>query len=193
MNLSKHEKICRHCGQLFRPDLRNRARQNYCYKPACRKARKDRSHRHWRTKPPDHFKGEWNVDRVRQWRDLHPGYWRRSKAKPKDNNGPALAKNHQAIAAPLQDGTLPLQDSLTHNPLILGLAAHVFGCTLQDCVEKVIPELIIKGMEIRALMDGAKTIYRKSAKHDAQNTYASRQSPPPRGARQSLLQRQGAR
>jgi hypothetical protein len=133
------------------------------------------------------------VDRVRQWRALHPGYWRRSKAKPKANNGAALAKNHQVTAEPLQDGVLPLQDSVAHNLLILGLAAHVFGCTLQDCVEKVIPELIIKGMEIRALMDGAKTIYRKSAKHNAQNTYASRQSPPARGARQSLPQRQGAR
>ena len=83
MNLSKHEKTCRHCGQPFRPDLRNRARQHYCYKAACRKARKDRSHRIWRAKNPDHFKGEWNVDHVRQWRALHPGYWRRSKTRSK--------------------------------------------------------------------------------------------------------------
>jgi hypothetical protein len=66
--------------------------------------------------------------------------------------------------------------------LILGLITHVFGCTLQDCVEKIIPELIIKGMEIRAMMDGAKTIRRKSAKHDAQNSYARRRLAPTTGA-----------
>ena len=188
MNLSKHEKTCRHCGQPFRPDLRNRARQHYCYKPACRKARKDRSHRIWRAKNPDHFKGEWNVDHVRQWRSLHPGYWRRSKARPKPARPergavPLPVKNHQLDPAlPLQDGVPPLQDSITRNPLILGLITHVFGCTLQDCVEKIIPELIIKGMEIRAMMDGAKTIRRKSAKHDAQNSYARRKPAPTTGA-----------
>ena len=188
MNLSKHEKTCRHCGQPFRPDLRNRARQHYCYKPACRKARKEQSHRSWRAKNPDHFKGEWNVDHVRQWRLLHPGYWRRSKTRPKQvrSNGSAIpraAKNHQpAPALPLQDCVAPLQDSIKRNPLILGLITHVFGCTLQDCVEKIIPALIIKGMEIRAMMDGAKTIRRKSAKHDAQNSYARRKPAPTTGA-----------
>jgi hypothetical protein len=66
--------------------------------------------------------------------------------------------------------------------LILGLIAHVFGCTLQDCVEKIIPALIIKGMEIRNMMGGAKTICRKSATHDAQNTYARRKPAPTTGA-----------
>ena len=192
MNLSKHEKICRHCGQPFRPDLRNRARQHYCYKPACRKARKDRSHRIWRAKNPDHFKGEWNVDHVRQWRALHPGYWRRSKARSKpvrpERGAVQLpAKNHQL------DPALPLQDSITRNPLILGLMAHVFGCTLQDCVEKIIPALIIKGMEIRALMDGAKTICRKSTNHDAQNTSARRKPAPATGAGQLACSPPGAR
>ena len=199
MNLSKHEKTCRHCGQPFRPDLRNRARQHYCYKAACRKARKDRSHRIWRAKNPDHFKGEWNVDHVRQWRALHPGYWRRSKtrskrARPERGAVQLPAKNHQPDPAlPLQDGVPPLQDSITRNPLILGLIAHVFGCTLQDCVEKIIPELIVKGLEIRTLMDGAKTICRKSAKYDAQKTRASRKLAPATGAGQLACSPPGAR
>jgi hypothetical protein len=37
-------------------------------------------------------------------------------------------------------------------------------------------------MEIRAMMDGAKTIRRKSAKHDAQNSYARRKPAPTTGA-----------
>jgi hypothetical protein len=182
VNLSKHEKICRHCNEPFFPELRNRTRQHFCYKPECRKARKVKSHQLWLANNPDHFKGAANVLRVQRWREAHPGYWRRAKAKAKSGLLPAVspvapAKHHQPQAMPaLQDGVPPLQDSITRNPLILGLVAHVFGCTLQDCVEKMIPELIIRGMEIRAMMDGAKTIRRKSAKHDAQNTYARPQA-----------------
>lgn len=77
--------------------------------------------------------------------------------------------------------------------MILGLITHVFGCTLQDCVEKIIPELIIKGMEIRAMMDGAKTIRRKSAKHDAQNSYARRKPAPATGAGSVLASLSGTR
>lgn len=167
MHLSKHEKICHHCGEPFFPDLRNRARQDYCYKPACRKARKDRSHRLWRAKNPEYFKGESNVDHVRQWRASHPDYWRRPKARSKPapsevTVAPVPANNHQPnTPPPIQRGVSPLQDSIERNPLILGLVAHVFGSTLQDCVETVIPKLIIKGIEIRALMDKAKTIRRK--------------------------------
>jgi hypothetical protein len=70
--------------------------------------------------------------------------------------------------------------------------AHVFGCTLQDCVEKIIPALIIKGMEIRTLMDGAKTICRKSAKYDTQKTRASRKPAPATGAGQLACSPPGA-
>jgi hypothetical protein len=100
------------------------------------------------------------VDHVRQWRASHPGYWRRPKARSKPARSEvtvaaASANNHQPNPTP------PLQDSIERNPLILGLVARVFGGALQDCVEKVIPELILKGKEIRALMDEAKTICKK--------------------------------
>jgi hypothetical protein len=161
VNLSKHEKLCRHCGQPFLPDLRNRLRQDYCYKPACRKARKARSHLRWRARNPDYFKGESNVDRVRQWRHRHPRYWRRPKAGPAP---PKPAPRTSPSAPPLQDPVPSLQDSIASNPLILGLVARLSGGTLQDCVDKVIPELIIKGMEIRALMDGPKSDSHKICK-----------------------------
>ena len=199
VNLSKHEKICRHCNEPFFPELRNRTRQHYCYKPECRKARKVKSHQLWLANNPDHFKGAANVLRVQRWREAHPGYWRRAKAKAKSGLPPAVspvapAKHHQPQAMPaLQDGVPPLQDSIRCNPLIIGLVAHVFGCTLQDSVEKVIGELIIRGMELRARMHGAKTISRKSAKYDAQKTRASRKPAPATGAGQLACSPPGAR
>lgn len=197
VNLSKHEKICRHCNEPFFPELRNRTRQHFCYKPECRKARKVKSHQLWLANNPDHFKGAANVLRVQRWREAHPGYSRRAKAK--SGLLPAVspvapAKHHQPQAMPaLQDGVPPLQDSIRRNPLIVGLVAHVFGCTLQDSVEKVIGELIIRGMELRARMHGAKTISRKSAKYDAQKTRASRKPAPVTGAGQMACSPPGAR
>ena len=191
VNLSKHEKICRHCNEPFFPELRNRTRQHFCYKPECRKARKVKSHQLWLTNNPDHFKGAANVLRVQRWREAHPRYWRRAKAKAKSGLLPAVspvvpAKHHQPQAMPaLQDGVPPLQDSIRCNPLINGLVAHVFGCTLQDSVEKVIPALIIRGMKLRTTMHGTETNRKKSAKYDAQKTRVSRKLAPAAGAGQT--------
>ena len=199
VSLSKYEKICRHCNEPFFPELRNRTRQHFCYKPECRKARKVKSHQLWLANNPDHFKGAANVLRVQRWREAHPGYWRRVKAKAKSGLLPDVSpvtrsKNHHPQSMPaLQDHVLPLQDSIRRNPLIVGLVAHVFGCTLQDSVEKVIGELIIRGMELRARMHGAKTISRKSAKYDAQKTRASRKPAPVTGAGQMACSPPGAR
>ena len=70
---------CLSCGELFRVDPRNRSRQKYCAKQACRRASKDASQRRWLAKPEnqDYFRDPAHLERVRQWRSLHPGYWRR--------------------------------------------------------------------------------------------------------------------
>ena len=199
MTLSKHEKICIHCNQPFFPELRNRNRQQFCCKPECRKARKTRSHQLWLVKNPDHYKGAANVLRVQRWREAHPGYWRRVKPKAKSGELPAVSpvappKNHSPQLVPaLQDDVLPLQDSIRRNPLIIGLVAHVFGCTLQDSVEKVIGELIIRGVELRTTMHGTQTNRKKSVNHDERNTFASRLPAPASRARPHLPSRQRTR
>ena len=71
---------CLHCKLLFAPDYRNRERQKYCSTPACQAASKRARQQRWLSKPEnrDHFCGEENVQRVREWRAAHPGYWKRS-------------------------------------------------------------------------------------------------------------------
>ena len=68
-----------HCKTFFDPAPRSAGRQRYCSQPACRKASKAASQRRWLQQPHnrDYFSGPAHVERVRQWRKDHPGYWRR--------------------------------------------------------------------------------------------------------------------
>jgi len=135
------KRTCRHCKEPFLPNRRNWTRQHFCYKPECRKARRIKSHQRWLAKNPNHYKGSENVERVRQWRHKHPDWAKQSKTNPKT----------QSKAAPLQD---LLQDSVMQNPLIIGLIADLYGCVLQDFVEKKIRALILKGMKIQLEIAG---------------------------------------
>lgn len=77
---------CLSCGELFRVDPRKRGRQKYCAKEACRKASKGASQRRWLAKPEnqDYFRDPVHLERVRQWRSLHPGYWQRGGSALQD-------------------------------------------------------------------------------------------------------------
>ncbi len=79
-------KKCPNCRKLFIPEARNKDRQRYCSKPACRKASKAASQEKWFNKPEnrDYFKGSTNVERVMRWRSRNPGY-RRGKQKTDEN------------------------------------------------------------------------------------------------------------
>jgi len=149
-----NQRTCRHCGEAFTPDVHNHHRQRFCFKPECRKASKAASQQTWLTKNPEHFHGSENVLRVQQWRQVNPGYARRSRKtstpapiqKQQIPNEPASSPP----AEPLQDFVPPLQDSVYLNPLIIGLIAHVFGCALQDDVARNMHHLINRGKEIMA-------------------------------------------
>jgi hypothetical protein len=77
---------CQYCKTFFAPDPRSAGRQRYCSKPACRQASKAASQRRWYHKPHnrDYFCGPIHVDRVRQWRQAHPGYWRHQGSRTPD-------------------------------------------------------------------------------------------------------------
>jgi hypothetical protein len=104
---------CKHCQTFFVPDPRCVRRQRHCSTPACRKASKADSQRRWHHNPDnrDYFKGPIHVERVRAWRQAHPGYWRRK----------ASGLPHA------------LQEDLFRQPAVLvGLIAHCTGLAFQE-------------------------------------------------------------
>lgn len=143
---------CRHCGEMFEPDARNRARQRYCVRAPCRKARKGASQRGWLSKADnrDYFRGAANVERVRAWRQEHPGYWKRRRRGKGDALQDILIA--QAAAAPVeanQDGQVALQDLLNAQaPVVLGLIAHLTGMTLQDDIAAMTRRLHSRGRAV---------------------------------------------
>ena len=125
---------CKHCQTFFTPDPRSARRQRYCPAPACRQASKAASQRRWRHQAAnrDYFTGPTHVERVRAWRQAHPGYWRRQAARP----APAL-QDHltpQPISNQSLNDTFvtpALQDHFFLQPAVfVGLLAHLTGFTL---------------------------------------------------------------
>jgi len=72
---NKSKTKCLSCGEIFTADVRNRGRQKYCSKPACRAAGKAARQRRWREQPQnqDYFRGPVHVERVRVWRAAPSG------------------------------------------------------------------------------------------------------------------------
>ena len=76
---STTKRKCKHCQTFFAPDPRCARRQRHCSTPACRQASKPPANAGGSTSRSnrDYFRDPTHVERVRQWRKAHPGYWRR--------------------------------------------------------------------------------------------------------------------
>ena len=143
---------CLNCGELLRPDSRNRRHQRHCGKEHCRQASKRASQRKWQRKPENrsYFRGPEQVERTRQWRAAHPGYWRRSplqdvcKAQAAENNSESGTYN---AASCLKPG--PLQDVLQAQAAVLiGLIATLTGTALQEDIASISRHLISVGQDV---------------------------------------------
>ena len=155
---SVRRRKCRHCGKLYEPDRRNRRHQRYCSEAECRKASKQKSQRHWANKPENqgYFCGAPHVERVRQWRREHPGYWRKKGTKEavalQDDCVTQVSKN---IEEPGKLVSFALQDVISSQHFVLvGLIAQLTGVTLQDEIASSTRRLISLGQDI--LTGGAK-------------------------------------
>jgi hypothetical protein len=132
--LSKRK--CRHCMTFFDPNPRSAGRQRYCSLPECRQASKAASQLKWRHKPVnrDYFKGPTHVERVRQWRQAHPAYWRRKPSETSDALQDSLTPkpiSNQPLERDLRRDAL--QDSLFTQPAVfVGFIAQLTGLALQD-------------------------------------------------------------
>jgi hypothetical protein len=113
---NKNESRCLCCGAIFTADVRNRGRQKYCRKVECQRAAKAARQDQWlRTrKGKDYFRGPVHVQRVRDWRAIHPRYWRADR-----RGGQRIALQDGLITQALEQagksegsGALALQDAL---------------------------------------------------------------------------------
>ena len=73
---------CLCCRDFYSPDPRNVHHQRYCSKQACRKESKAESQRRWLQCPENqnYFRESENHRRVKDWRKVNPGYWRKKKS-----------------------------------------------------------------------------------------------------------------
>ena len=126
---------CQHCKTFFDPDPRSAGRQHYCATPACRQASKAASQRRWLQQPSnrDSFSGPAHVERVRQWRQAHPGYGRRQASHvPNALQEPSTPQAPRAQQLNDGVGQEALQDAFCMQPtLFVGLLAHRTGLSLQ--------------------------------------------------------------
>jgi hypothetical protein len=130
---------CKHCQTFFDPAPRNIGRQHYGSQPPCRQASKTASQRRWLHKPTnlDYFSGPAHGERVRPWREAHPGYGRR-QAPPASPSSDALqepfvpqALETQQVAQHVEREAL--QASFFMQPTVLvGLIAPFTGLSFQD-------------------------------------------------------------
>jgi hypothetical protein len=146
------KKRCRHCRKLFWPDSRNGDRQHFCRKPECRKASKADSQKRWVEKPEnqDYFLGPKNVERVQDWRKIHPGYWLEKSPKKipalQESLKPQPADNNIDTS---KLGSVALQDIIKAQPLVLlGLISNITGIALQDDMVITIRRLLQLGLDI---------------------------------------------
>jgi len=143
---------CQHCQELFHPDPRNLRHQRYCSKLECRRASKADSQRRWLNKAQnrDYFRGAVNVQRVRQWRATHPGYWKRTDPQAE------IALQEDSLVQPAQSKrkspTLTetaLQALLRAQPLVLiGLIANLTGTAQQEDIAQTGRRLQQLGQDI---------------------------------------------
>jgi hypothetical protein len=103
----------------------------------CKQAGRALAQKRWLRKNRDHFKGPENLIRVQNWREDHPGYWRR-----RARVGPYLLRGQLADLA----RQFALQDEFdTHFSLVVGLVSHLTKSALQDEIARELSRLIFLG------------------------------------------------
>ena len=146
---NKIQSKCLCCGEIFNVDVRNRGRQKYCAQPRCRAAGKAARQQRWQKKPQnqDYFRGAWNVQRVRDWRARHPGYWRSHRRREAVTLQDALVVQGIEKAKDLSGSAL--QDALQlQGPILIGLIAQLTDSTLQDAIAATTRGLLQLGQDI---------------------------------------------
>jgi hypothetical protein len=162
---------CLHCREFFVPCPNNRRTQRYCSKAECRKASKAAAQARWQNKAQNryYFRGPENVERVRAWRERHPGYWRKKGPARQDalqdlaptelypiepvtvNEMSRLAGDFSLCEPSTLAGSGALQDLAgVQVPLLAGVVSLLIGDALQDRFAVFARELVDRGKRVLA-------------------------------------------
>lgn len=150
---------CLHCNEIHSCDPRNRGRQRYCPKPECRRASKAQSQRQWLGRPENenYFRGSENCERVRLWREAHPGYWRnKTPAAVSTLQDPSKSQviEEQQIEPPVPQSAL--QEICFLQPaLLVGLISMVTGHALQEDIAASARAFLNRGEDILRVVLGS--------------------------------------
>ena len=156
MSCESSRRKCRCCRKFFTPEQRNGHHQQYCSASACRQASKVASQRRWRRTRfgREYFRGEKAVQRVRDWRQEHPDYWKKQKSR----SPRVQAADSQPVNTEQRSCNVPSSDRrtlqdfcLTQDPAFVGLISLVTGSTLQDDIAATARNLLLKGLNILGL------------------------------------------
>jgi hypothetical protein len=143
MNSPHRRRRCQHCRQGFFPDYRNAYHQRFCPSAACQHASKRASQRKWLRKPENrgYFREPDNLDRIRDWRRLHPDYWRTVKHRCQEP-----AEPHPAPAPELEEisgQARTLQDLCQEKiPVFTELISRLSGCALQEDIARLAAQVV---------------------------------------------------
>jgi hypothetical protein len=173
---------CLCCREDFTADRRNAHHQKFCSKPACRQASKRDSHHRWLAKPQnqDHFCGPEAVERVRLWRQNHPGYWRKHKRKSAGTLQDVCLNQSADVqsvveAHPQEIFSRTLQDvCLAQTPLLVGLLSQLIDSALQDDIVGFARRMVAKGQDLLDIPSG-RSLNQKLP-------YDTKKTPPPGSA-----------
>src|SRR5271157_609951 len=131
---------------------RNAKRQKYCPKRTCRAAGKAQRQRRWLAQPRnrDYFRGPEHVQRVREWRAVHPGYWRRDRRQGELPLQDALGGQAVDLTGEIErSAEAALQDALRcQGPVLIGLIAHLSDSALQADIAATSRRLLQLGQDI---------------------------------------------
>lgn len=112
-------KKCKYCRQFFNPDKRVVERQKSCFKPECKKKRKQESHKTWKAKNPDCDKDRYA--NTKSWREQNPGYqkaWRKKRREIQDEYHPSTSMKSIRCLIPVNLLKTEIQDEyLTIMPI----------------------------------------------------------------------------
>ena len=153
---------CLCCQELFRPDRRNTHHQKFCTKPECRKESKRQSQARWVARPENqnHFRDGSHVERVRRWREKHPGYWKKTP-RERSRTLQDLCRPQPPDNQPTKPGTLSdisartLQDLCRDQvPLVVGLVSQLVGSPLQEDIASYLRIVIAKGHDLLGPLSG---------------------------------------